>query len=146
MFSKHLGVLLLSRHDTSSEGFCETLLRPLRLARPFYRGRLPFLRSYEGASTPFIFLCSPFVDLGFVYPPFLLLMLLQKGSREGRSLPHCPAIHHHGLVVSRVHPLCWWTRVYVLVLGRNRRGYVDIWLPSDLFSAGVDSALDSRDL
>ena len=146
MFSKHLGVPLLSRHDTSSGGLCKLLLRPLRLAHPFYRGRPPFLRSCKDVSTLSMFLYSLFVGLGFVYPLFLLLMLLQKGSREGRSLPHCPAIHHHGLVIERVHPLCWWTRVYVVAPSRNRRGYVDIWPPSDLSFVDVGNAPDSHDL
>ena len=146
MFSKHLGVPLLSCRDTSSGGLHRLLLRPLRLTRPFYRGRPPFLRSCEDVSILPMFLYSLFVGLGFVYPPFLLLMLLQIGSREGLSLPHCPANHHHGLVFERVHLLCWWTQVYVIAPGRNRRGYVDIWPPSDLSFVDVGNAPDSHDL
>ena len=146
MFSKHLGVPLLSRHDTSSGGLYRLLLRPLQLVLPFYRGRPPFLHSCEDVSILPMFLYSLFVGLGFVYPLFLLLTPLQKGSREGLSLPHYPVNHHRGLVFERVHPLCWWTRVYVVAPGRNRRGYVDIWPPSDLSFVDVSNAPDSHDL
>ena len=146
MSSKHPDVPLSSRHDTSSGGLYRLLLCPLLLARLFYRVRPPFLHNHEDVSILPIFPYSPFVGLGFVYPLYLPLALLQRGSREGLPLLHCPASHHHGLVIERAHPLCWWTRVCVVVPGQNRRGYVDIWPPFDLSFVDVDNAPNSHDL
>ena len=144
--SKCLDVPLSSRHDTSLGGLYRLLLRPLLLARPLYEGHPPFLHSREDASILPMFSYSPSVGSGFVYPLFLLLTLLQRGSWEGLSPIHCPVNRHCGLVVERVHPLCWWTLVYVVVPGQNRRGYVDIWPPSGLSFVDVNNALNSHDL
>ena len=107
MFSKHLDVPRSSRHDTFSGGLYRFLLCPLLLARLFYKAHPPFLCNHEGVSILPIFSYSPFVGLEFICPLSLLPTLLQRGNREGLSLLRCPVSRHHGLVIERVHLLCW---------------------------------------
>ena len=146
MSSKHLDALLSFRHDTSSEGLYRLLLRPLLLELLLYRGHPPFPHSHGDVSILPIRPYSPFVCLGFVYPPFPPLTLLQRGSREGLPPLHCPANHHHGLAVKKAHPLYWWTLVCVLVPGRSPQEYVGIWPLFDLSSVDVDNVPNSHGL